>query len=80
VAGLAHALNHLGASAQPPHVRSGRQASARGVHTFIDQYFDLAQKTLDAQREVAKKLAQAAQSMGEGLRKQAESAGQSTQE
>jgi hypothetical protein len=52
-------------------------------NTFIDQYFDLAQKTLEAQREVARNMAKATQSMGEALRTQAESAesaGQSTQE
>jgi hypothetical protein len=49
-------------------------------NTFIDQYFDLAQKTLEAQREVAKKMAKATQSMSEGMQKHAESAVQSTQE
>jgi hypothetical protein len=49
-------------------------------NTFIDQYFDLAQKTLEAQREVARNMAKATQSMGEAVRTQAESAGQSTQE
>jgi hypothetical protein len=48
-------------------------------NTFIDQYFDLAAKTLEAQREVAKKMAQATQSMNEGLRKQTESAVSNTQ-
>jgi hypothetical protein len=49
-------------------------------NAFIDQYFDLAQKTLEGQREVAKNMAKATLSMGENLRKQAESAGQSVQE
>jgi hypothetical protein len=49
------------------------------ANAFIDQYFDVAQKTLDAQREVAKNMAAAAQSMNESLRKQAESVGQSPQ-
>jgi hypothetical protein len=48
-------------------------------NAFIDQYFDLAQKTLDAQREVAKNMAKATQSVGQNLRKQAESTGQSMQ-
>jgi hypothetical protein len=46
---------------------------------FIDEYFDAAQKTLQAQREVAKNMAKATQSMGETLRKQAESLGQRPQ-
>jgi hypothetical protein len=54
------------------------QLQAVDPNTFIDQYFDLAQKTLDAQREVAKNMAKASQSMGQALRKQAESGGQST--
>jgi len=48
-------------------------------NAFIDQYFDMAAKTLEAQREVAKNLAQATQSMNEGLRKQSESAVQGGQ-
>ena len=48
--------------------------------TFVDQYFDLAQRVLDAQREVAKNMAKATQSIGQGLRTQAESVGQSTQQ
>ena len=48
-------------------------------NTFIDQYFDLAAKTLEAQREVAKNMAQATQSMSEGLRKQTASAVESAQ-
>jgi hypothetical protein len=49
-------------------------------NTFIYQYFDLAQRTLDAQREVARNMAKTTQSLTQGLRRQAESAGQSTQE
>jgi hypothetical protein len=52
---------------------------AADPNTFIDQYFDLAQKTLDAQREVAKNMAKASQSMGQALRKQAESGDVGTQ-
>jgi hypothetical protein len=44
--------------------------------TVIDQYFDLAQKTLEAQREVAKNLAKGGQAIGQRLREQAESAAQ----
>jgi hypothetical protein len=43
-------------------------------NAFIDQYFDLAAKTLEAQREVAKNMAQATKSINEGLRKQTDSA------
>jgi hypothetical protein len=49
-------------------------------NTFIDQYFDVAQRTLDAQREVARNMAKASQSLSQGLRRQAESANQSKQE
>ena len=59
--------------------QQGPGANALGAidpATFVDQYFDLAQKVLDAQREVAKNMAKASQSMGEGLQKQAASAGQ----
>ena len=48
--------------------------------SFVDQYFDLAQKVLDGQREVAKNMAKATQSVGQGMRKQAESMGHSAQE
>jgi len=53
--------------------------AAMDPNSFIDQYFDLAQKMLDAQREVAKNMAKATQSMGQAMRKQAESGGESTQ-
>jgi len=52
---------------------------AMDPNAFIDQYFDVAQKTLEAQREVAKNMAEATQAMGETLRKQAQSVGHSTQ-
>jgi hypothetical protein len=64
-------------SARPPPRTTRSRPST--PNTFIDQYFDVAQETLEAQREVAKNMAKATQSMGETLRKRAESVGQSTQ-
>jgi len=52
---------------------------AADPNAFIDQYFDVAQKTLEAQREVAKNMAEATKSMGETLRKQAQSVDHNTQ-
>jgi len=53
----------------------GDPFGAADPNTIIDQYFDLAQRTLEAQREVAKNLAQTTRAIGQGLREQADSAG-----
>jgi hypothetical protein len=46
----------------------------------IDQFFDFAQKTLDAQRQVAKSIASASLSVGQALRQQGESAAEAVRQ
>jgi hypothetical protein len=46
----------------------------------IDQFFDFAQNTLDAQRQVAKSIASASLSVGQALRQQGESAAEAVRQ
>jgi hypothetical protein len=62
-----------------PLASPGNPVRCRGPDRFIDEYFDVAQTTGEAQREVAKNVAEATQSRGETLRRQVRSVGHSEQ-